>query len=92
MTPLEQLRAFARYKTHGGYTWAAVAADGELLCEKCVRENYRRVYAATRDSDADDRDWQVIGLTHSGEVELTDAASCAHCNKVLWGSEEEGAR
>ena len=80
MSPLDQLKAFARYKTHPGYRWAAVCADGELLCEACVRENYRQVYGATKRQD--NAQWQVVGLTNSGDDEGWTA--CSNCNKVLW--------
>ena len=80
MQALELLRAFARYKTHAGYSWAAVMADGELMCERCVRENYRQCYRETRDESQSD--WACIGLTNSGETE--EPASCVHCNRTLW--------
>ena len=81
MNALNQLRVFARYQTHAGYTWAAVCADGELLCERCVLANYREVYRATKDHHGDTQ-WQVIGLTYSGESETEER--CSNCNKVLW--------
>jgi len=77
MQPLELLRSFARYKTHAGYSWAA---DGELMCEHCVRENYRQCYRETRDQSQSD--WACIGLTNSDEAE--EPASCVHCNRTLW--------
>ncbi len=80
MQALEQLRAFARYQTHAGYSWAAVMADGEMLCERCVRENYRQCYRETRDESQSD--WACVGLTHSGESE--EPATCAHCNRTIW--------
>lgn len=85
MNVLEQLRNFVRYKTHGGYRWAAVMRDGALMCEHCVKDNYRQVYTATRDADGSNSDWQVIGLTDSGESEETEF--CAQCNKLLWESQ-----
>lgn len=84
MSPLEKLRAFARYKTHAGYSWAAIMADGELVCESCVRENYRAVFTSTKRPGAarTDEQWQCIGLTNSGEAETDE--HCAHCHKLLW--------
>ena len=80
MNALDQVRALARYKTHAGYIWAAVAQDGELLCTPCVRENYRQVY---RDTKAETRsDWACIGITHSGGSEETEI--CGHCARVIW--------
>lgn len=86
MTALEQLRALARYQTHGGYRWAAIMADGELVCEKCAsdRSNYRLMFNATKHKMGDD--WEVVGLTNSGESDQTEY--CAHCNDVIWEIEE----
>lgn len=77
MNAIQQLRALARYQTHGGYVWAAVMDDGELLCVPCVRENYRQIFQATRDRARDG--WQCVGVANSGESE-----HCAHCNKEIW--------
>lgn len=44
---VQALRALVRYQTHGGYRWAAVMSDGELLCVPCTRENYRQIFRAT---------------------------------------------
>lgn len=84
MKTLDQLRALARYKTHGGYVWAAVMADGELLCVPCVRENYRLVFASTKTPGATrtDKQWECIGLANSDESE--ESETCAHCHKVIW--------
>ncbi len=79
---VEQLRALARYKTHGGYVWAAVMADGELVCVPCVRENYKTILRATA-GKLRDRNWQCIGLAHSSESEAI-YENCAHCNTVIW--------
>lgn len=82
---LEQLRNLARYKTHGGYRWAAIMYDGALVCEKCAAtpDNYRLMYRATK--TADGSDWQCIGITHSGESEETE--TCDHCGHVMWEHE-----
>ena len=88
MRTLEQLRAFARYKTHAGYKWAAVMADGELMCEPCVRSEYRQVFRATRGDAGANADFQVIGLTHSSEQENETAECCAHCGKVIFEAVE----
>ena len=80
---LESLRALCRYETHGGYVWAAVLDDGELLCVPCLRDNYRQVFRATRDQGhCANNEWSLIGYTNSGESEETEY--CAHCNKPIW--------
>lgn len=87
MTALEQLRALARYQTHGGYTWGAVMADGELLCTPCVRANYRLVFGTTKGGyhDSYDEGWECIGIANSGDSEETE--HCAQCSKVIWEHE-----
>lgn len=81
MRALEMLRALARYQTHGGYTWAAVMSDGELLCTQCTRGHYRQIFRATKERDARSG-WRLAGLAHSGESESTE--HCAHCGAALW--------
>lgn len=84
---LDLLHAFARYKTHPGYVWAAVCADGGCLCENCVLENYRAIYRATaRIGGYRDSQWEIAGLTNSGESET--AEFCANCGKELWSDAE----
>lgn len=86
MDALTQLKHFVRYKTHGGYRWAAVMSDGALLCEPCTIENYRQVYAetlrASKGRHVFNSGWQCVGLAHSGES--SDTEFCTHCNKLLW--------
>ena len=81
---LETLRALCRYETHGGYVWAGVMSDGELLCVPCLRAEYRQVFRATRDSDQSG--WALVGYVHSGESESTEY--CAHCNAPIWTHED----
>lgn len=78
--PLNTLRALCRYQTHGGYTWAGVMYDGECMCVKCLRDNYRHVFASTRDEDG--TEWELAGATNSGEADGADA--CCHCHAPLW--------
>ena len=77
---LRALRALARDETHGGYTWAAVMADGELLCVPCVRGNYRQIFRATSDPH-DHSGWRVEGMTHSGDME--ESEHCANCGEPI---------
>lgn len=86
--PLNVLRALARYQTHGGYVWAAVMKDGELLCVPCVRENYRQIFRATR-APARRDGWAVAGFANSGDSESTE--HCAHCNRAIWEHDNEGS-
>ena len=80
---LQKLRALARYQTHGGYVWAAVMDDGELMCVPCIRAEYRQVFRATREG-MPGSGWSVAGLTHSGEAEAETNEYCVHCATLLW--------
>lgn len=80
MQAIKQLRALARYQTHGGYTWAMVADDGQMICIPCVRANYRLILHATH--TATPNGWQCVGMANDGETD--DSDDCAHCNKNLW--------
>lgn len=85
--PINALRAFIRRQLPASYVWAAICTDGELLCEKCVRDNARLILRATRTGDDATLDWQVDGVTHSGDAE-TDG-ECVHCGSKLWSVESE---
>jgi hypothetical protein len=80
---VEALRDLARYRTHGGYTWAAVMSDSELLCVPCVRKEYRQILTATIEASRDG--WAVQGIANSGDAE--DTEYCAHCNRAVWTKE-----
>ena len=84
---LESLRALCRYETHGGYVWAAIMYDGELMCVPCLRRNYRRIFRDTRTRQSSD--WALIGYANSGEAEATEW--CANCNSVIWEIEDAQA-
>jgi hypothetical protein len=89
---LSLLRALARYETHGGYTWAGVMSDGELMCVPCLRANYRQVFRATRTYSAErglsfvtpQSGWELAGIANSGEAESGESAQCCNCNKIIW--------
>ena len=85
---LDALRALCRYETHGGYRWAVVMSDGDLLCVPCLRGNSREVFCATRDHAEDG--WALHGYTHSGEHE-GQAVHCAHCGEEIFASTETDA-
>ena len=86
---LDALRAFARYETHvGGYRWAALTADGDVLCEMCVLADYRAHYTATRDDAPYAASYRIQGLINSGESDGESPEYCAACNRCLWGEME----
>lgn len=86
---LEQLRALARGKVHGGYRWMAVMADEECICEACVTKEYKLIYRATRypTTAPDNAQWQCIGITNSGEAESNE--NCAHCGRLYFEVERD---
>jgi hypothetical protein len=81
---LKVLRDLALYRYHGGYVWAAIMDDGELMCVACVRANYRQIFKSTRENIGDG--WTLIDAMNSGDSEET-VVTCAHCNKVIWENE-----
>lgn len=78
--PLEALRIIAKGKVHGAYCWAAVMSDGALLCETCVRKEYRQIFKVTRDHVDDG--WAVQGIANSSESDCTEV--CANCTRTIW--------
>ena len=83
---MRALHALCRYETHGGYTWAAVMTDGELMCCKCVRENYRQIFRATRDNARDD--WGIHAIDYDGANE-PGIEHCCNCHAVIWDTREK---
>jgi hypothetical protein len=81
---MRALHALCRHETHGGYAWAAVMSDGELMCVKCLRKNYRQIFTATGDP-RDRTGWGVIGHANSGDSDET--AYCCNCNQPVWTKE-----
>ena len=70
-----------RYAWPGGYPLALLMDDGELICAKCTRGNYRLILTSTRDNDRDG--WTARGLlilegTHEDHDNDTRCANCYH--------------
>lgn len=88
ITPVDVLRTLCRYQTHSGYVWAAVMADGDMLCVPCLRANYRTVFRATVAAEVTrpDEEWRVIGHHNNGNSDQTEV--CAHCHRVIWEKAE----
>ncbi len=84
--PMRALHALVRYQTHGGYTWAAMTMDNEILCTECVRDNYRQIFRSTRD-ELDDG-WGIVGLMNSGETEPGEIC-CSNCNETVWDTSQD---
>ena len=74
---MQAVRAFIRqpYAWPGGYPLVLVMRDGETVCAKCARENYRLISSATRTNDRSG--WEAAGVQphYEGSPEY-----CANCN------------
>jgi hypothetical protein len=64
---------------YGGYTLAFWTGDGERLCSRCIRENFRQVLEAKAGYDPSP-EWRVdwIDVHWEGPDD-----QCAHCGKDL---------
>lgn len=75
---LVQVREFIRqpYAWPGGYPKFLLMADGEALCKKCAKSEYRLISNATRDNDKTGG-WMAYGIDINYE---DDSLYCAHCS------------
>lgn len=66
------------YAWPGGYPVVLIMADGECLCDKCAKENFRLISKSTRDKLRDG--WQAAGT----QIHWEGAPlACANCNKEI---------
>lgn len=75
---LVQVREFIRqpHAFPGGYPKVLIMTDGECLCAKCAKENYRLISEATRSNDRSSG-WNAYGV----DLHLEGAPLvCANCN------------
>jgi hypothetical protein len=81
----EEFKATWRARHYSNYPLAFWVADGELLCEQCVKDNFRRILSSIRNGAGDG--WRVTGVTNCYGSQVVDPeephAECANCNKVL---------
>jgi hypothetical protein len=61
----------------GCYPVVAIMGDCECMCAKCIRDNYKLVLRATRDSGTDEQ-WEFSEPMIHWEG---DAIICAHCGE-----------
>ena len=87
MVGMPQARYVARhpYVWPGGYEVIAVLHDGELLCSKCTRDNWREVVDETKYDGADQ--WKVVGIMTSDWMENYE--TCVHCGRMLDGYHDD---
>jgi len=76
---LKQALRDGPYAWPGGYPLYFIAADGEPLCHKCVRGNFKQVIYETYRPRAGDM-FRVIGQEINYEDEHLH---CAHCEEQI---------
>ena len=72
-------RMVARGWGHAGYMWAGLTDDGEMLCCRCIRDEYAQIARSTVRHYRDG--WGVVGIVNASELE--DRDHCAHCGREL---------
>jgi hypothetical protein len=82
---LQSVRAFARqpYAFPGGYPIILIMVDGETICAKCARDNYRLISDATRNNSRDG--WQAAGTDIHWEGEPLNCANCNATTESAYG-------
>lgn len=83
----------AHYAFPGGYEMHLVMNDGESMCMKCARKEWRSIYRETKHWIGGDRQWQTIGADVYWEGPPME---CCHCGEPLesaygdpWAEEEQ---
>lgn len=94
-TPAELLRGvreFARmpYAFPGGYPKVLVMDDGECLCAKCARSNYRLISTDTRSGSR--AGWRAAGVDIHWEGAPIICAHCAAEIESAYGEVDENAQ
>lgn len=78
-TSILDLRCFARspYAWPGGYPMYAIMDDGECVCHRCVKGNYRQIY---RDTQGDLRSGWNFAVS---EINWEDELYCDNCSDQI---------
>ena len=86
---LRDVRDFIRqpYTWPGGYPIILLMHDGECLCAKCARSEYRLISDSTRNHRRDG--WQAEALTIHWEGAPIECAHCGEETESAYGSDEE---
>lgn len=67
------------YAFPGGWAGILITSDGDVLCSKCTRDNYRQIREATRAGDRSGWAAVAVTCTQFDEHDL----NCANCNAEL---------
>jgi hypothetical protein len=73
-----RLKHFARnpYAWPGGYPCFAVMSNGDCLCHKCIKEEYRQIYQATKTGSN-------CGFSNTQANWEDPNLYCAHCSERI---------
>ena len=90
---LKQIKQAVRdvFSFPGGYEMHLVMADGEAVCMKCARKEWRNIYKETKAKPCDwpDKQWRAEGVDIYWEG---PSMQCAHCDngiESIYGDPEE---
>lgn len=80
-----------QYAWPGGYELFGITSHGEILCTKCMKEEFHQILWSVKNNCSDG--WKIDAIGYSGELESIDFIEkhheeycldmCAHCNKIL---------
>lgn len=66
------------------YVWAAIMANGEIVCMSCAHAHYPHIHRATLNPDITTSSWRVIGFINNNWDSAGRSKVCSHCSKTLW--------
>lgn len=72
------------YAWPGGYPLIYIMYDGEVLCHKCIKDNYKLVAKATHDKDKSGWGFQCADINWED-----NNCYCAHCGNKIDSAYEE---
>lgn len=75
----KQLKGFIRqpYAWPGGYPLYLIMQDGEPLCNKCAKDNFRQIISASKYMN---KSW----VAYAVDVNWEDATLyCSHCGELI---------
>jgi len=87
---MEAVRDYIRepYAWPGGYPKVLIMGDGEVLCAKCARENYRVISSITRAFAWSDG-WFAVDVEVYWEGEQLHCCNCTNVIESAYGEVED---
>ena len=77
-----------RYAWPGGYEKFYICVDSGILCDPCVRKEYRSVLRETKYGLHGG--WGIAGVDCTANADESDVI-CDHCGTVIFKSEQEAS-